>query len=139
MGFFDQIGKKASEMYQGAKDKTTQISSEFKLKSKISDEKNKILDNYAEIGKLVFEEYIKNSDGFSNEVANKCREIIASKESIENLNKEIMTLKDTISCSKCGEIISKDSDFCSKCGNAIAKEGKVIDTREKNDEENKSE
>lgn len=132
MGFFDQIGKKATEMYQGAKDKTTQISSELKLKSKITDEKDKISKTYSEIGKLVFEEYTKNSSDFSNEVANKCREIIASKEAIENLNKEIMSLKDAIVCPKCGETIGKDSDFCPKCGNAIAKEGKVIESKEEN-------
>ena len=136
MGFFDQIGKKATEMYQGAKDKTSQISSELKLKSKVSEEKDKITNFYSELGKLVYEEYTKNSDGFSNEVANKCREIIAAKEAIENLNKEIMALKDTVACTKCGEIISKDAEFCSKCGNAVAKEGKVIET---NKEENKTE
>ena len=132
MFFFDQIGKKATEMYQGVKDKTTQISSELKLKSKITDEKDKISKTYSEIGKLVFEEYTKNSSDFSNEVANKCREIIASKEAIENLNKEIMSLKDVIVCPKCGETIGKDSDFCPKCGNAIAKEGKVIESKEEN-------
>ena len=104
MGFFDQIGKKATEMYQGAKDKTSQISGELKLKSKISEEKDKITNFYSELGKMVFEEYTKNGDAFSNEVANKCREIIASKEAIENLNKEIMALKDTIACLKCGEV-----------------------------------
>ncbi len=136
MGFFDQIGKKATEMYQGAKDKTSQISGELKLKSKISEEKDKITNFYSELGKMVFEEYTKNGDAFSNEVANKCREIIASKEAIENLNKEIMALKDTIACLKCGEVISKNADFCSKCGTAVAKEGTVVET---NKEENKAE
>lgn len=128
MSFLDEIGKKASKMYQGAKDKTSQLSNELKLKSKVSEEKDKITNFYSELGKIIYEEYTKNSDGFSNEVANKCREIIASKEAIENLNKEIMALKDTIACANCGEVISNKSDFCSKCGTAVAKEGKVIET-----------
>lgn len=129
MGFFDQIGKKATEMYQGAKDKTNQLSSEIKLKSKLSDEKDRVDNLYEDIGKIVYKEFLENKEGFSNEVANKCREIVAAKENIDNINKEIMLLKDMIVCSNCGENIQKDSDFCSKCGTAIAKEGKVIDTK----------
>lgn len=129
MGFLDQIGKKATEMYQGAKDKTSQITNELKLKSKISDEKEKISKLYTEIGKLVYDEYSKNTDGFSNDTANKCREITASKESIDCLNKEILALKDTVQCSKCGEPIPKTSDFCSRCGSPVAKEGIVIENK----------
>lgn len=129
MGFFDQIGKKATEVYQGAKDKTSQFSSEMKLKSKLSDEKDKIDNLYEALGKIVYEEFVKSGENFSNEVANKCREITASKEVVENINKELMALKDMMTCPKCGESIQKDSEFCSKCGTAIAKEGKVIDTK----------
>ena len=129
MGFFDQIGKKASEVYQGAKDKTNQLSSEMKLKSRLSSEKEKIDNLYYEIGKKAYEEFSKSGDGFSNDISNKCREVSAAKENIDNINKEIMLLKDMIVCSNCGENIPKDSEFCSKCGTAVAKEGKVIDTK----------
>lgn len=129
MGFFDKIGKKATEMYQEAKDKTTQLSNEIKLKSKLADEKDKIDNLYEALGKIIYKEFIENGDNFSNETANKCREITASKEVVDDINKELMALKDMITCSKCGESIQKDSDFCSKCGTAVAKEGIVIDNK----------
>ena len=51
MGFFDQIGKKAVETVQGAKDKTSKLSTEMKLKSQFADKKDKIILLYNEIGK----------------------------------------------------------------------------------------
>ena len=55
MDFFNKLGKKTSEAYQTAKEKTTKLSGEIKLKSKISDYKDKIDCEYREIGKIVYE------------------------------------------------------------------------------------
>ena len=59
MGFFDEIGKKASSTMQSAKDKTTKISAEMKLKSQFSDKKDRITVLYSEIGKEVYADYVK--------------------------------------------------------------------------------
>lgn len=129
MGFFDTIGKKATEVYQGAKDKTTQISNEMKLKSKLSDEKDKIESLYEKIGKMVYKEFSTTGEGFSNEISNVCREVTLSKQNVDNINKELLLLKDMITCSSCGENIPKESGYCLKCGSAIAKEGIILDTK----------
>lgn len=126
MGIFDKIGKKATEVYQDAKDKTSVISSEIKIKSKLSDEKDKIDQLYEEIGKQVFKEFSAGSENFSNEISNMCRNIVAGKEKIEELNKEILLLKDMKVCSNCQETIPSNSEFCPKCGEKIAKEGTVV-------------
>ena len=129
MGFFDTIGKKASEVYQGAKDKTTQISNEMKLKSKLSDEKNKIESLYEKIGKAVYKEFSENGNSFSNDISDICKEVSISEKNVENINKELLLLKDMITCFNCGESIPKESGFCLKCGSAIAKEGIVLDIK----------
>ena len=126
MGFFDKIGKKATEVYQDAKDKTSVISSEIKLKSKLADEKDRIDQLYEEVGKVVFKEFSAGTENFSNEVSNMCRDIVAGKEKVEEINREILLLKDMKVCPKCQETIPSNSDFCPRCGEKIAKEGIVV-------------
>ena len=53
MDFFNKLGKKTTEAYQTAKEKTTKLSEELKLKGKISDCKEKIDNEYKAIGKIV--------------------------------------------------------------------------------------
>ena len=55
MDFFDKLGKKASETYKGAAEKTSKIAKETKLKMAINENKSKINDLYEEIGKKIYE------------------------------------------------------------------------------------
>ena len=55
MEFFEKIGKKASETYKSAAEKTSKVASETKLKMKIGDCNSQIKDLYKEIGKKVYE------------------------------------------------------------------------------------
>ena len=57
MEFFEKLGKKASETYKTAAEKTNKIASDTKLKAKINDCKSKIKDVYTEIGKKVYQKY----------------------------------------------------------------------------------
>ena len=75
MDFFNKLGKKTSEAYQTAKEKTTKLSGEIKLKSKISDYKDKIDAEYREIGKMVYEKMKIGEDASKEEITPKCEEI----------------------------------------------------------------
>ena len=55
MGFFDTLGKKATEAYNVTTKKTGELAKEAKLRMKINENKSNINDLYKEIGKKVYE------------------------------------------------------------------------------------
>lgn len=116
MDFFNKLGKKTSEAYQTAKEKTTKLSGEIKLKSKISDYKDKIDCEYREIGKIVYEKMKIGEDASKEEITPKCEEIERLKEEIARAEVEILALKDIKKCVSCGAELELKSEFCSKCG-----------------------
>ena len=86
-----------------------------KLKLSCADIKNKINDEYKELGKAV---YSAHKDGEDTEYH--INEII---ENIDGLyeklalqEEEIAILKKQKKCSSCGAVCDEDSAFCSKCG-----------------------
>ena len=116
MDFFSKLSKKASETYQATKEKAVSLSEELKLKSKISDLKDKIEKIYNEIGKTVYNEVKDGRDVSKEEILEKCEEISRYKDDIEKLQTEILTLKKVVKCSNCGEDLDLGDSFCYKCG-----------------------
>ena len=149
MGFFNDLGKKASEAYNVTKEKTTKLSGELKLKGKISDCKNKIDDLQFEIGKLVYADFQNGTKGASDsEIATKCEEIVNLEADIKKAEEDILALKDIKKCVSCGGEIGLDVEFCPKCGNKQPKVEKVeepaveevtLEVEEVNIEEKKNE
>ena len=58
MGFFDTLGKKATEAYNVTTKKTGELAKEAKLRMKINENKSNINDLYKEIGKKVYEKHL---------------------------------------------------------------------------------
>ena len=119
MGFFDQISKKAAETMQTAKDKTSKISSEMKLKSQFSEKKNKINSLYAEIGKEVYSNFTKGIENTNETITIKCKEITGINDELKGINEELLKLSDMMVCTNCGEKIAANSEFCPKCGTKV--------------------
>jgi ribosomal protein L40E len=116
MDFFNKLGKKTTEAYQSAKEKTTKISGELKLKGKISEYKEKINQEYKEIGKMVYEKMKAGEDASKEDITPKCEEIERLKVEIEKAEVEILALKDIKKCADCGAELELKAEFCSKCG-----------------------
>ena len=108
MDFFNKLGKKTTEAYQTAKEKTTKLSGEIKLKSKISECKEKINNQYQEIGKLVYEKMKSGEDASKEDITPKCEEIERLKEEIEKVKK---SLKKSLKSKKFDPPIPL-ADFC---------------------------
>ena len=128
MGFFDQLSKKASDTMQSAREKTSKISEEMKLKSKFSDKKDRITVLYSEIGKEVYSDYLKGITENSESVSGKLKEISDINEELKDINKKILELKGTKICPSCGGQIPSGSDFCPKCGNKVVEVAKETPT-----------
>lgn len=149
MGFFDQLGKKASDTMQSAKEKTSKISSEMKLKSQSSDKKDRITVLYSEIGKEVYLNYCKGVTENTEVITEKLKEISNINEELQKINKELLALKGIKVCSSCGGQIPVGSDFCPKCGTKFtevvesapegATETEVKEEEKTETEENKTE
>lgn len=125
MDFLNKLGKKASETYQATKEKATTISGELKLKGKISDLKEKIQKDYAEIGEIVYKEVKDGKDVSKEAVMAKCDEISKAKDEIAKLETEILAVKKIKKCVNCGSELELSAEFCSKCGKEQPKIEKV--------------
>lgn len=116
MGFFDQLGKKASETYQVTKEKAALITEEIKIKNKIADNNVKINKLYNEIGKIVYINIKDNKDVSREEVLEKTEEISRINDDIEKLETDLLAVRKIKKCENCNEEIELSTEFCPKCG-----------------------
>lgn len=117
MGFFDDLGKKASETYKNTAEKTNKLTKEIKLKSAINDCKDKIDEIYKEIGKKVYEKHIREENiDIKSELLEECSKIDAYATEINDMQKEMLSLKNIKVCPACGAQIKDESKFCPSCG-----------------------
>ena len=121
MDFFNKLGKKTNEVYQGAKEKTVKISEEIKIRSKITELKDKVESELLEIGKMVYEKMKVGEDASKEDIAPKCDEVSRLKDEISKLETEMLALKKIKKCISCGAELDHKSEFCSKCGVAQPK------------------
>lgn len=116
MEFFDKLSKKASETYQVAKEKTTNLSEELKLKNKYNNLEETNYQIFAEIGEIVYNELKAGRDVDKEQILPKIDDITLNKAEMEKLNAKIMELKELKKCVKCGVELQKSASFCYKCG-----------------------
>ena len=122
MDFFDKIGEKVSKTYNVASEKTANFAKETKLKIEISENKDKINEEYKNIGKKLYEKYIdKRDEDVAMNFIEEFKKIDALNEAIKSYENEILDLKDKTKCEKCGEEFEENYEFCPKCGAKNAK------------------
>lgn len=120
MGFFNDIGKKTTET-------TNKIAKETKLKMKINENKSKVNDIYIEMGKKVYEKYIREEKiDIKEELLEECSKLDKLCKEIEESRIEILTLNKKRMCSKCYAEIDVDAQFCPKCGEKQTEEKAVL-------------
>ena len=142
MGFFDNLGKKASRAYDVTAEKTSKIAKEAKLRMKINENKSDINNLYKEIGKKVYEKHIKEENiDIKTELEEECTKIDVLSTEIETCLKSILELKNKKQCVKCHTEIEFDAVFCPKCGEKQPEEVKEVEVvvEEKEETENKQE
>lgn len=133
MGFFDNLGKKASAAYDATAEKTGKIAKEAKLRMKINENKSDINDMYKEIGRKVYEKHVREENiNIKTDLEEECTKIDVLSAEIETCLKTILELKEKKQCEKCHAEIELDSSFCPKCGTKQSetevKEAEVVDT-----------
>ena len=117
MGFFDNLGKKASAAYDATAEKTSKIAKEAKLRMKMNENKSEINNIYKEIGKQVYEKHVANENiDIKTELEEECTTIDVLSAEIETCLKSILELKEKKQCEQCHTEIDLDATFCPKCG-----------------------
>ena len=117
MGFFDNLGKKASKAYDATAEKTSKIAKEAKLRMKINENKSNINDLYKEIGKKVYEKHVRQENiDIKADLEEECAKIDILSSEIESCLTSILELKDKKQCIKCHAEIDENAVFCPKCG-----------------------
>ena len=117
MGFFDNLGKKASAAYDATAEKTSKLAKEAKLRMKINENKSNIKDLYEEIGKKVYEKHVREENiDINTDLEEECTKIDVLSAEIETCLKSILELKEKKQCEKCQAEIELNASFCPKCG-----------------------
>ena len=117
MGFFDNLGKKASKAYDVTAEKTGKLAKEAKLRMKINENKSDINDLYKEIGRKIYEKHVREENiDIKSELEEECTKIDVLSAEIETCLKSILELKDKRQCEQCHAEIDLKNNFCPKCG-----------------------
>lgn len=117
MEFFEKLGKKASETYKSAAEKTNKLASETKLKLKISDNKSKIKDIYTEIGKKVYQKYTLDGNlCIKDDIKEELERIDELSNEIKEFERQKLELSDIKQCANCKNEIDVSAKFCPNCG-----------------------
>ena len=140
MGFFDTLGKKATEAYNVTTKKTGELAKEAKLRMKINENKSNINDLYKEIGKKVYEKHVRQENiDIKADLEEECAKIDILSSEIESCLTSILELKDKKQCIKCHAEIDENAVFCPKCGakqpEMEVKEVEIVDGDAKSDED----
>lgn len=117
MDFFDKLGKKVSDTYNSASEKTSKLARETKLRMLISENKNNQKQLFEKLGQEFYKRFLDKRDSdVAIEFIEEFKEIDKIDMSIKNYENEILTLKGLRNCPKCGEPFNIDFEFCPKCG-----------------------
>lgn len=117
MDFFNQLGKKASETYKYTADKTSKLAKEAKTKMAMNENKTKVEELYQEIGRKVYENYVREEKQDLNEyLTRSCEEIDVISNEIETQRREILKLNNKKQCGNCYYEIKLVDNFCPNCG-----------------------
>ena len=117
MDFFDKLGKKVSDTYNTASEKTTKLARETKLKMLISENRDIQKQLFEKLGQDFYKIFLYKRDSeVSIQFIEKFKALDKTEETIKNYENEILSLKGFRNCIKCGEPFNMDFEFCPKCG-----------------------
>ncbi|WP_147401754.1 zinc ribbon domain-containing protein [Acutalibacter sp. 1XD8-33] len=113
MPFFEQLGKKITDVSQGVAQQTKNLTDITRLNSAISDKERQISQLYLEIGQAYYQ---KHSQDNSAEEWERIAAINALGGEIQKCRREISQIKGFVQCPNCGGDVPLHAQFCNACG-----------------------
>ena len=120
MSFLEQLGKKLSDVGQGAAQQTRNLADRAKLSNAIFEREKQIRGWYAEIGRTYFLEHGQDPDAICREQIAAIQEAIAQNEADR---KQMEELRGGARCPSCGAAAPDGAQFCPNCGSPIERTG----------------
>lgn len=118
MDFFEKLGKRISDMGSAVAQNTKNFADTTSLQKANSDNKKKIEQLYATIGKAYYEAHKNEADAAE---AATMAEITALLAQIEENDEKIKQIKGVTKCESCGADVPADAAFCNNCGTKVVK------------------
>lgn len=118
MDFLNETFNKAKEVFDVAKQKTTECVNVGKQKYDIASLESKLSKQYQKLGEKCFTN-IKDDDTQSDEIKALVSEIKSQLDSIEQARKELLKLKNKRVCPKCAAAVDENAAFCNFCGEKL--------------------
>ncbi len=132
MDFLNKLSNIASETYKKTSKKTGELAKEAKIRMKMNEDKGSIKDLYEEIGKIVYQKYVKNEDlSIKDDLNSYCSQIDELSNKIEKALDELLSLKGKRICQNCHEEIESNVKYCPSCG---AEQADIIEKVEDKDD-----
>ena len=120
MGFFENVGKKISDVSGKAVEKTKQYTDISTTSYKIRDVEGQINKLYTKLGEAYFNKFADEPDVELKGDVDAIKEL---KQKIDELNDHLYDVKAAKDgrkrCEHCGELIPADAKFCTKCGQEV--------------------
>lgn len=118
MDIFKDLGKKIGSTAKTVGKKSEELVEVTKINLTIGNEEDKIKKLLVEIGSEV---YAKQAEGeqFGDFIDEKCSQIKAIEQNIEELRSKVSKIKGQKACSECNTSIDEDVKFCPNCGNKL--------------------
>lgn len=113
MAFFEDLGKKITNVSQSAVEKTKNSTESIRLNNLINEEERKLNSIYIKIAKQYIEKYGENPD---SDFISDIQDIKNIKNNIEQYKEQVRKYKKRIICKNCGKEIPESMMFCDQCG-----------------------
>lgn len=118
MAFFEQIGKRLTDVGQGVAQQTKNFTDVTRLNSVISEKERKISQLYAMLGQAYYEQHREDP---AAEEAQTIEELNRTFAEIRQCQEEIRQIKGAVKCPNCGADAAPDALFCNACGARLPK------------------
>ena len=113
MAFFDDFGKKISNLGQTAVQKTRGVTDIARLNSAVNDEEKKLNNTYREIGKIYVRLHLNDPEP---SLVDYVRAAAEGEQRIAVYRQQIQETRGTVRCPSCGGQVTANSAFCNNCG-----------------------
>ncbi len=135
MEFFQKLGNVANKTCKYTTQQTNRLATITKLKWKMNEYKTKIEDLYEELGKIVYENNVREEmNDYQERLNEHCKQIDELATKIETCRRKILKLNNKKQCPNCYTEIYSVFNYCPNCGES---QNSILKTKseEENDEE----
>lgn len=111
--FFNELGKKLSDVGSTAMQKTKEFSDITKLNSAVAEEERNQGNLFTQLGKIYFDQHQDAPEDMYKDTVEALKSSMAK---VAELKEQLRTIKKVRTCENCGTEIANDAAFCPKCG-----------------------